>query len=120
MEIPKALFVLKEFLTRKNKENPDWKIIRKIFSGFLNNKRQIEQCNLSDYMKLTFEMLLFENAVELIESKTFESILNVKTYSKNVLSTLRKLPYDSGILCFINDSYHDRSKKSGNKKYINC
>lgn len=113
--IPKALVYLKQ------SAGPNWNKAKAVLSRYLLLKKRIQESNLSPelgkyFAKLEYARLIQVNWRLMAWGNSTEQIL-FENLLKNVLTTLYKIPYDSGIACYIQDSYN--RGKSGNKKYPN-
>lgn len=115
--IPKALIILKA------SSGANWPFIKKKLLQFLLTKKQIQDSNLSDQLKVNIQKWNFEHYNTKINNwlKGFKqcSLSNDKlvSYSKNVLKMLNSRNYNSTLVCYIGDSYN--TARSGNKKYPN-
>lgn len=118
MKIPKALDILK-----KNTNPENWDKCKRNLISYLSYQRDIESSNLSLQRKHYLMLLVLADH----KQKDFfvgnwdyipdnMSKENIISHALNVLSSLSKRPYDSEMVCYIDDSYN--TVKSGNTKYL--
>ena len=111
--IPKALINL------KNGCGSNWPRLKRIYIRYLDFKRIVAKSNLSAALKKEFDFYRFQKTFKQIEDMGFVDCPMKPevafTHATNVLTTFRRIPYSSEIMCFVIDGY--AKGKSGNKKY---